>query len=285
MIKINNSGVALKSKLINNLKVEAIRHSNNIQELPILGKDMFENLYSNIFICARKKSGKSNLIYNIIKKCANKRTKILIFSPTFHKDAIYNEKLTELMDNKRIDYEICHDIINENGENLLEEFIECEEGKQGEMSDEENEVKPAGPVVFEHTEENIKNKRKPKIKILSPETIIIIDDCSHSLKDTVISKLLKINRHLKTKVIISSQNLTDMYLQSIRQLDYLIVFKGLKTNIQKLKQIYDNTDLTPSFDEFKNIYEYATEGNYNFLYIDVANSAFRKNFNESIEIN
>jgi hypothetical protein len=272
----------IKSKLINNLKVEAIRHSNNTQELPILGKDMFENLYSNIFICARKKSGKSNLIYNIIKKCANKRTKILIFSPTFHKDAIYNEKLTELMDNKRIDYEICHDIINENGDNLLEEFIECEENKQGEMSDEDNEVKPVGPLVFENNENQIKNKRKPKIKILSPETIIIIDDCSHSLKDAVVSKLLKINRHLKTKVIISSQNLTDMYLQSIRQLDYLIVFKGLKTNTQKLKQIYDNTDLTPSFDEFKNIYEYATEGNYNFLYIDVANSSFRKNFNESI---
>lgn len=274
----------IKSKLINNLKVEAVQHSNNTQELPILGKDMFENLYSNIFICARKKSGKSNLIYNIIKKCANKRTKILIFSPTFHKDAIYNEKLTELMDNKRIDYEICHDIINENGENLLEEFIGCEESKNSMSSDEEEgEARPLHPIVFEHPQEE-KKKRKPKIKILSPETIIIIDDCSHSLKDAVVSKLLKINRHLKTKVIISSQNLTDMYLQSIRQLDYLIVFKGLKTNIQKLKQIYDNTDLTPSFDEFKNIYEHATEGNYNFLYIDVSNSAFRKNFNESIEI-
>ena len=277
----------IKSKLINDLKVEAIRHSNNTQELPILGKDMFENLYSNIFICARKKSGKSNLIYNIIKKCSNKRTKILIFSPTYHKDAIYNEKLTELMDKKRIDYEICHDIINENGENLLEEFIDCEENKNSMSSDEEelegDEVRPLNPIVFDHPQEE-KKKRKPKIKILSPETIIIIDDCSHSLKDAVVSKLLKINRHLKTKVIISSQNLTDMYLQSIRQLDYLIVFKGLKTNIQKLKQIYDNTDLTPSFDEFKKIYEYATEGNYNFLYIDVVNSAFRKNFNESIEM-
>lgn len=277
----------IKSKLINDLKVEAIRHSNNTQELPILGKDMFENLYSNIFICARKKSGKSNLIYNIIKKCSNKRTKILIFSPTYHKDAIYNEKLTELMDKKRIDYEICHDIINENGENLLEEFIDCEENKNSMSSDEEelegDEVRPLNPIVFDHPQEE-KKKRKPKIKILSPETIIIIDDCSHSLKDAVVSKLLKINRHLKTKVIISSQNLTDMYLQSIRQLDYLIVFKGLKTNIQKLKQIYDNTDLTPSFDEFKKIYEFATEGNYNFLYIDVVNSAFRKNFNESIEM-
>jgi hypothetical protein len=191
------------------------------------------------------------------------------------------------MDKKRIDYEICHDIINENGENLLEEFIDCEENKNSMSSDEEelegDEVRPLNPIVFDHPQEE-KKKRKPKIKILSPETIIIIDDCSHSLKDAVVSKLLKINRHLKTKVIISSQNLTDMYLQSIRQLDYLIVFKGLKTNIQKLKQIYDNTDLTPSFDEFKKIYEYATEGNYNFLYIDVVNSAFRKNFNESIEM-
>ena len=53
------------TRAINNFEVEPVK----IDETPkenILGYDMFPILYNNIFCIAKKKSGKSNVIYNIL---------------------------------------------------------------------------------------------------------------------------------------------------------------------------------------------------------------------------
>src|ERR1700710_365580 len=53
---------------------------------PIKGYDICEEVYANIFLCARKKSGKTSALFKIMKECASKKTILIIFCSTCYKD-------------------------------------------------------------------------------------------------------------------------------------------------------------------------------------------------------
>ena len=108
------------TKTLNSFEVEPVKIIEEKKE-NILGYDMFPLLYNNIFLIAKKKSGKSNVIYNILDKRANKSTNILFFVPTFHRDDVYL-KMAEMLDKKKINYEVFSDII-EDGVNVLDDII------------------------------------------------------------------------------------------------------------------------------------------------------------------
>ena len=116
------------TKTINNFEVEPVKVDEEKKE-HILGYDMFPILYNNIFLIAKKKSGKSNVIYNILDKGANRKSSILFFVPTFHRDAVYI-KMAEMLDRKKINYKVFSDII-EDGVNILDDIIkELEEPEE-----------------------------------------------------------------------------------------------------------------------------------------------------------
>lgn len=97
-----------------------------------------------------------------------------------------------------------------------------------------------------------------------------------------LNQLLKTNRHSKTRVIISSQFLNDLEPSALKQLDYFLCFRSL--NPEKLEKIHQDLDIgNIDFDDFHNLYKEITEEPFSFLYIDVRNEVFRKNFD--IEIN
>ena len=56
---------------------------------PVLGADMLPLLYSNTAIIARKKSGKTMLLYRSLEACTDRRTKVILIAPTAHKDPTY----------------------------------------------------------------------------------------------------------------------------------------------------------------------------------------------------
>lgn len=259
---------------INDFEVEPVKTEETPKE-NILGYDMFPILYNNVFCIAKKKSGKSNVIYNILDKGANKRTNILFFVPTFHRDAVYL-KMAEMLDKKGIHYQVFSDII-EDGVNVLDDIIK-------KLEEPEEIVLQNKPVktMFGMTKGRSQPKKPQK---LSPKHIIVLDDCGSSLKNSAVTKLLKINRHLHTRVIVSSQHQGDLFQQAFRQFDNLIIFKGLSQNIEKLEQIYRNADLSVSFEEFVEMYRFATLKPFSFLYIDTRNNQYRVNFNKQILIN
>ena len=55
----------MQTKQINNIHISPVVHLA-LKEEEIRGYDYFPNLYSNIYVCAKRKSGKSTLIYNIL---------------------------------------------------------------------------------------------------------------------------------------------------------------------------------------------------------------------------
>lgn len=113
---------------------------------------------------------------------------------------------------------------------------------------------------------------------LAPEYILIFDDLSSELKTPSIIALLKKNRHYKLKVILSSQYLNDLKPESIKQMDYILLFKG--QTAEKLEKVIRDGDLSINFETLKRIYDEATEQPFSFLYIDVRNNQFRKCFDK-----
>ena len=100
------------------------------------------------------------------------------------------------------------------------------------------------------------------------------------MRHASIGNLLKTNRHYHAKVFISTQYITDLQPAALKQLDYFLCFRSFSED--KLEDIHRHLDLSIEFPEFLKIYKYATEEPYSFLYVDVRNDKFRKNFNEEI---
>lgn len=63
---------------INNERVKPIKIPK-VEVDKIKGHCVFPEVYSNIFLVARKKSGKTSVIWKILKSCAGRDTHIVLF--------------------------------------------------------------------------------------------------------------------------------------------------------------------------------------------------------------
>lgn len=272
-------------RTINDKKVRPIP-VKKVEIDKIKGYDLFPEIYSNIFLCAKKKSGKTSVINKILKECIDKETRLFVFCATHNKDQSYLA-IKKMLKKKEIRNAFFDSIIDEDGVNNLELIIEelkkeVPEGSENEESSEEESEIEEKVCMFDEGE-NLKFKiKKKKPRKISPKVVFVFDDMSDQLKDRNVPKLLKTNRHFKSKVIVSSQYPYDIEPGSRTQFDYWILFKGHED--AKLEAIHKNAGLPIDFELFKRLYHIATAGNYNFLYIDTVKNQYRRNFDEEIII-
>ena len=66
-------------KQINNQRVKPIPIPSDLDKRPIKGYDICPEIYSNIFLTAKKKSGKTSALFKIMKECCDKKTIIIVF--------------------------------------------------------------------------------------------------------------------------------------------------------------------------------------------------------------
>jgi len=275
----------MNTEIINKVKIKPI--VNNITEeiTDVKGKELFQNNLCNIFICARKRSGKSSLIGNILKKMADKRTTIIIFSSTANIDPCWIN-IKDVLEKKGIPViSYTHFIDDETGNNLLNDFLK--ELETEEKEEEPEEKKPnimTGDGVYlkfggEAEKEKVKKPYVPKKSV--PKYILCFDDLSSDLRHISVIKNLKSNRHRGIMNILSSQYFLDLNTGAMSNLDYMIIFKGQDED--KLEKIHKRLDLGIDYETFKRYYEYAVKTPYSFLYIDIRNDQYRKNFNELLK--
>ena len=129
---------------------------------------------------------------------------------------------------------------------------------------------PGVETVFPST---IKPRREHE---LAPKYILIFDDISQELKNPVLQSMYKKNRHMKMLTISASQYICDLKPESLQQLDYLLLFQ--KIDDKKLEKIYRDTNTCVPMSTFYKLYKDATREKYHFLYIDVRDNQFRKDF-------
>ena len=278
---------SIKTRKINDITVNPPRHKllGKLKPEQIKGYDLFPEIYSNIYIVAKKKSGKTTIIYTSLKKIVGKDTKkVLFFVSTIRKDPAYLA-MKETLKKKKIEYE-CYEDLNE----LKDVVDSIDKETNVEDSDEEEEEKDEefekvhigmGLYMLRRKVTHEQEEDKLPTRKISPEYVFIFDDVSGQLKNKTLVSLMKKNRHFKSKIIISSQYLNDLLPEQRKQLDYMLVLKGQPD--KKLEEIHKWIDTRLSFEEFKKIYEYATSRKFSFLYIDIGNDSFRVNFNEEID--
>jgi len=250
---------------------------------PIAGASLFPEIYGNIFFCARKKSGKSCGIYHTIKHCATKETTVVAFCATINRDPTW-ASIQQLCKEMGVTFS-GYTSIWEGKDDILKAIVESLEVPQ-EKEEKEAEQKGGGSILVCTAEDlptsrgGKKKAKKPKFR--APEIIFCFDDIGSELQTPSLTSLMKKNRNLKSKVIVSSQNWNDLALQARKQLDYVLIFKGFSKSLDKLKEIYNNLDVSVSFEDFLAMYRFATSEKYHFLYIDVVNSEFRRDFSHKI---
>lgn len=268
----------IKIERINKISVKpVIANGGEPSPFKIKGYDYIPMLYANIFLCAKKKSGKTNVIYNLLKHVTTTKTKVYIFSSTINKDSTY-DAIESMLEKRKVFFESFTHFVDANtGENIIDEILATSDNEEEEQVKKPTTSKiERGPLFA--PKESEEEKSKPKKE--APDYVFVFDDLGQDLRHPSINQLLKTNRHHKAKVILSSQYINDLQPQAIKQLDYALLFKSF--NEEKLKDIYNLLDLSLPFEHFQQLYHFATKEPYSFMYVDVRNEKFRKNFSTGL---
>ena len=265
--------------------------SSTSADAPARGGDWFKEPYANIFLLAKKKSGKTTVLENILKRCAGPKTKFIFIATTVNKDAswVRIKDYWEKKGNEIAEYDSLED---EEGKNVINEFIELQkldsdgeappntvETKREVVTQVGNGVLRKQTIVERHVVGEGAAKKKKAPKMITPEYIICMDDMGTAMRNKHVTQLLKVNRHYKTKVILSAQNISDLEPGAIRQLDYCLVFGRQPED--KVKKLREQLDLDVSEEDFFAMYRDATAKLYGFLYIGrEGEDVFRKGFTQ-----
>lgn len=277
----------IKEIRLNNVKVNPIINTNILDEKKVRGSSLIPNPYSTIMLSAKRKSGKTSVLAEILQKCTDRKTIIWVFCPTTNIDDTWKQIIKRLQEKGNV-VNVFDSIMN--GKlNQLDEIITelCSAIDDDEEDKKPKKVeRPPVRLLFDHQtlEEEVKEEKEKNYKPrkIAPRHVFVLDDLSHELRNIAVSKLLKNGRHIKAQVIISFQYANDLLPGCYKQAEYCLIFKSFSRD--KLDHLHKHLDLTIPLEQFYEIYDYVMRDNkYDFLYIDVKNELFRKNFNKKIE--
>jgi len=270
----------IQETVLNNISVKPIVNGNAIDEKKIKGSALFPTLHDVIFLCARRRSGKTSVLAEILKKTSDRKTIFWLFVPTSRVDESW-KTIISLLESRGNTVNVF-DSIMEGKTNLLDEIVaDLSVGDEPPKKEEPQPIQGSGIKVMFEPKESEKKKYEYKPKKLSPAHIFVFDDISQELKNTALTALTKKSRHLKATVYISSQYLNDCTPQVLKQLSYFICFRSMTRD--KLDHIHKMLDLSIDIEKFYDIYDFATKEPFSFLYCDMKNQSFRKNFNRELK--
>lgn len=273
----------IREQTLNNVVVKPLVNTlGNIDITKVKGGQLIPTIYNCTFLCAKRASGKTSTLAEILLRTSDKKTQFYIFCPTTKVDSSWMTLIDKL--ESRGNTVNVFDSIMDGKVNLLNEIMADLSIPDDSMIKVEEDEVPKGPKLnFGDAQKKEKKEYKPKR--LAPRHIFVFDDISGELKNPAVASLLKKSRHFKSGVYISSQYIHDLQPQSIKQLDYFLCFRSFSRD--KLEHIHKLLDLSLDLEKFINIYDYCFSDpneRFSFLYIDVRNQSFRKNFNKKLEL-
>ena len=269
--------MTIKFKKINNKTVKPVQTTNDLDKRPHRGKELMKEPYPNIFLVAKKKSGKSSVVNMLVKERACKDTKVHIFCSTVFIDDTYIE-LMKWLDKKGIEYYPATSIKDVDGFDQVNDILEEDKDFIKPPTDDNEE---RNPELLDLNEKPKKERKKKPSKYKELRRIIIFDDFGKAMRVPSVELLFKKNRHIRSMVLASSQSITDLNPDTIGQVDYTFAFKN--HNDDKVLELYEKLNLGLDFNKFIRLYKTVTGdlGKFDFLYISRFEE-YRKNFNNEI---
>jgi hypothetical protein len=267
---------------------------------PIKGFHYLPFLHGNVGLLGRTGAGKTTVLYNIVKNCIDKNTKVFLFCSSINLDDGYTAML-QMLEARKIPHMVFTSLIEpETRENILDSVVKkIEEPEPESEEDKAASATPLQPAEQElpsglvctgsnkgiikidtpGEEEEPEKKRKPrKSKYQTPKYCIIMDDLSKSeLRSVAVINLLKKSRRF-AKVIISSQFTTHVYPDSYSQMFQICLWGGF--NREYIKRVYEHVmPFNMNAEEFFQLYMLLTAKKYKFMTIDMRGRYICQDFN------
>ena len=111
----------IKEKTLNNIIVKPLVNADNVDITKIKGGSLFSEIYNVSYLCARRKSGKTSVLAEILKITSYKKTTIWIFCPTHRLDPSWVQ-IIEMLEKKGCTVN-AFDSMMEGKTNLLDEIV------------------------------------------------------------------------------------------------------------------------------------------------------------------
>ena len=271
----------IRESTINNIVVKPLVNTvNNIDISKVKGGKLIPTVYNCTFLCAKRASGKTSTLAEILLRTSDKKTQFYIFCPTTKVDSSWITLIEKL--ESRGNIVNVFDSIMDGKVNLLNDIMADLSVPEESKIKTDDETKPLG-IKLNFGDDTKKEKKEYKPKKIAPKHIFVFDDISGELKNPAVASLLKKSRHFKSAVYISSQYVMDLLPMSIKQLDYFLCFRSFSRD--KLEHIHKLLDLSIGLEKFIDIYDYCFRDpneRFSFLYIDTRSQTFRKNFNKNL---
>ena len=222
---------------------------------------------------AKRRSGKTFLIWQLMKALVKKHTEIYIFAPTVNLDKTWKE-ITKWLDTKGVNYHTYIDLNDDEGGDIISDLLtqwaippEPEEDSDTDSDDEdEDELNISYNETLGSVSNKPKKKKKKKKPPPEPDRWVIIDDMSEHLKRRSIHKLFYNGRHFRTKILTSCHDIKKQSPDMIANSVYSFLFKKLPK--ERIEHIRDKLDLDITDTKFADMYAEASKRDYGFLLVD-----------------
>jgi hypothetical protein len=263
-----------KKEKINHFKVTPMKLPKDKRQ--VKGSFLFPKAYASVYILGKKFSGKTELIWNILKARVAENTTVVLFSSTLYLDDAWIEIRKHLKD-LGIPV-IAHTGIVEKGINTLQDLVHELEQEALARDHERNKPKKKPMRAILDNDDDSDEEEPTKPRLLAADWIIVVDDLSDEIKDKSLETLIKKHRHFHSMLILSNQTLNDVTVSTRKNIDYYLLFRDIDT--KKLMEIYKKCSLGISFDKFQELYDDAVADPYCFFYFSTNLPDYRKNFSE-----
>ena len=136
----------IRVKTINNEVVKPMQTPDDLDKRKPRGDNLIPAPYANIYLCAKKRTGKSSVVAKMVMAFAGPETAVHIFCSTVFIDPTYIA-LEKWLDSKNIPYYPSTSIKDEDGHDLINDILKTDE----DFVDESNPDAPSGLLDLSET--------------------------------------------------------------------------------------------------------------------------------------
>ena len=257
-----------------------IKKINNVQVKPMNGagpkkpySPLFDKEYENVALVGKRERGKSTILHLMVEDYMkrDKKRLLFLFSSTADDDPIWQDIIKRY--EKRIK---VYDTLGFSDELADEMSLDFGEDERPRIDKKHTRLREFVKSVKEIHADEPRNKRT--------KFLCVIDDLSGELKDKYFESFLKIARHHNITVFMAYHYFNDLTPGARKVIGVWLLFGEISK--QKMMELHEQLDLQTPFDEFYELYRYATQGDHSFFYMDVnsKHTKYRINFDKQFNV-